>query len=479
MSEETPLQETVGKNSDSPQTENPQLIAENTGDITHTLDLKEKEVLSEIGEDALLNGVTVDEADTRFNQTQVLNDETDDPSVVFRNPSLNDNEVFNSRSPIKQQISQPAKRLSSVIDIDHLARCQQLTEDVAEVKSFTIALLELAFEKHNDISSVAIATVQQLGRKHPSTVLRTLHAYLSASEGKTSTRVLSTILSIMETTINPAIEAGQLDHNLATSITKMALNEMVSSVDPVPEIQLPSSSILVTVGAVYCKDVIELLCSRLNSNSMPHPLVLVSLASLATLNIYGTVLHLKSVLDILVALLSTGQVKSSSLRSSFATAFAKFSEALLFYFANMERAPDMSIQRDWFSDDIADAFEILFLQWLPCKSIATCQEILEALGQMSQLLSAERIEHMAPKLLPSLVQSYRGPVEPLYVSRCLALFLEAFFQTGSELPDASVLELLNALFLQMSIQPDYSQPSTVKNHYEVLKLICSLFEIQF
>lgn len=74
---------------------------------------------------------------------------------------------------------------------------------------------------------------------------------------------------------------------------------------------------------------------------------------------------------------------------------------------------------------------------------------------------------MAPKLLPSLIQSYRGPVEPLYVSRCLALFLDAFFQNGAELPDATVQEMLQALFQQMTIQPDYCQPSTVKNHYEV------------
>lgn len=434
---------------------------------------KQRDGMLEVGEDAVLSGADVGVSEVEIHSinslNQVLGDETDDVGVELRNQPMNDNEVFSSKSPIKKNLQQPPKRLSSVVDIDHLARCQQTTEDVAEVKSFTIALLELAFEKQADISSAAIATVQQLGRKHPSTVLRTLHAYQSVSEGKTSTRVLSTILTIMETTINPAIEAGHLDHSLAIALSKLALNEMVSNVDSVPDIQLPSSNILVTIGAVYCKDVIELLCSRLHSNALPHPSVLVSLASLATLNIYGTVLHLKGVVDVLVALLTTGQVKSSSLRASFATTLAKFSEALLFYFANMERAPDVSIQRDWFSEDIAEAFEVLLLQWLPCKSVSTCQEILEALGQMSQLLSVERLEQIAPKLLPSLVQSYRGPVEPLYVSRCLALFLDAFFQNESELLDTSIQEMLQALFQQMTVQPDYSQPSTIKNHYEVIE----------
>ena len=83
----------------------------------------------------------------------------------------------------------------------------------------------------------------------------------------------------------------------------------------------------------------------------------------------------------------------------------------------------------------------------------------------------ERLEQVAVKLLPCLVQSYRGPVEPLYVSRCLALFLDSFFQAGLLLADFSSHEMLQALFLQMIVQPDYGQPTTVKNHYEVLRCL--------
>lgn len=442
------------------------VISDALGDTSETN--SKDEMLLEIGEDVACNEEVacnlVTAPESAVNGAEHWGDETDD--AVFKSPSADNEENVCLRSPIKRT-QQSTKRLSSVVDVDHLARCQRSTEDVPEVKSFTIALLELAFEKQVDISSAAITTVQQLGRKHPSTVLRTLHSYISASNGKASTRVLATILTIMETTINPAIEAEHLDNNLATSLIKLALNEMVNNQESLPDIQIPASNILVSIGAVYCRDVIEMLCSRLELNIMPHPSVLVSLATLATVNIYGTVPHLKSVLDTLVALLSTGQVKSNALRCGFATAFAKFSEAILFYLANMERAPNMGVQREWFSEGMAEAFEVLFLQWLPCKITLTCQEILEALGQMSQLLAKEQLERMAQKLLSSLIQNYKGPVEPLYVSRCLALILDAFFSNGSVLPDIAVQEILNSLFLQMTIQPDYSQPSTVKNHYEV------------
>ena len=94
---------------------------------------------------------------------------------------------------------------------------------------------------------------------------------------------------------------------------------------------------------------------------IPHPYVLISLSSLATLNIYGIVPHLSKVLGVLVAMLP--QIKTSILRCHFSTTLAKFSEAVIFYLANIDRAPDPCIERLSFSEDVARAFEILFTQW--------------------------------------------------------------------------------------------------------------------
>ena len=87
---------------------------------------------------------------------------------------------------------------------------------------------------------------------------------------------------------------------------------------------------------------------------------------------------------------------------------------------------------------------------------------------MSQLLPIECLDEMASKVLPSLLNAYKGPVEPLYVSRCLALFLEAYLNVSKEIVDAHLLDmLLNVLFLQVSASPDFSQQSTVKNHIPI------------
>ena len=89
--------------------------------------------------------------------------------------------------------------------------------------------------------------------------------------------------------------------------------------------------------------------------------MLISLSSLATLNIYGTVPHLSRVLAVLVAMLP--QIKTTTHRCHFSTTLAKFSEAVIFYLANIDRAPNPCIERLSFSEDVARAFEILFIQW--------------------------------------------------------------------------------------------------------------------
>ena len=66
----------------------------------------------------------------------------------------------------------------------------------------------------------------------------------------------------MQSTVSAAIENNQLDFPLAADLMQLASSEMIG-VDSVPDIQLPSSDILVAVGTVYCKDVIHLLGSTL------------------------------------------------------------------------------------------------------------------------------------------------------------------------------------------------------------------------
>lgn len=97
---------------------------------------------------------------------------------------------------------------------------------MADVKNLTLALMELALEKQDAVADAAVRTLRQLGHKQPATVLRTLTLSLVA-EAKPSTRFRSTVLTVVESSIQAAIDQGQLDSILAESLIGMALDEMV------------------------------------------------------------------------------------------------------------------------------------------------------------------------------------------------------------------------------------------------------------
>lgn len=48
-------------------------------------------------------------------------------------------------------------------------------------------------------------------------------------------------------------------------------------------------------------------------------------------------------------------------------ALSKFSEAIIEYCANIDKAPDPSITEDRFSQEIGSAFDVLFSSWLQSK----------------------------------------------------------------------------------------------------------------
>jgi len=55
-------------------------------------------------------------------------------------------------------------------------------------------------------------------------------------------------------------------------------------------------------------------------------------------------------------------------------ALSKFSEAIVEYCANIDNAPDPSVTKDRFSQEIASAFDVLFNSWLQSKEmkVYTC-----------------------------------------------------------------------------------------------------------
>lgn len=49
------------------------------------------------------------------------------------------------------------------------------------------------------------------------------------------------------------------------------------------------------------------------------------------------------------------------------TALQCFSESVLEYLANLDKAPDPTVRRDTFSSEVFSAYEVLFNVWLPSR----------------------------------------------------------------------------------------------------------------
>lgn len=50
--------------------------------------------------------------------------------------------------------------------------------------------------------------------------------------------------------------------------------------------------------------------------------------------------------------------------SLFLVALSRFSESILEYLANLDKAPDPTVRKDTFSSEIYAAYDILFNSWL-------------------------------------------------------------------------------------------------------------------
>ena len=53
----------------------------------------------------------------------------------------------------------------------------------------------------------------------------------------------------------------------------------------------------------------------------------------------------------------------------FITAISKFSEAIIDYIANIDKAPDPTVKKEMFSSEIFAAYDVIFNVWLQSKEV--------------------------------------------------------------------------------------------------------------
>nr|XP_042909202.1 maestro heat-like repeat-containing protein family member 1 [Parasteatoda tepidariorum] len=339
-----------------------------------------------------------------------------------------------------------------------------LTTTGGQVDNIVFALIDAALDRNDNVTQAIQTSLCSIGKHQPNLVLTSCHSYLGRHPKLALVHKIL-ILGVIEKICSEALNSVKT--NVAVNLIKLAVEEMTSTKEIVPEWQNCSSGILVSLGRNFMNEVMEQLLMKFTPGVLPHFFVLQTMANLASANVFGMVPFLKSVLGTMLPLL--GMVKQENIKWIFAFALSRFCEAILEYITNAEKSPDPTVTRDAFTNEINSAYDVLFNNWLPSREAKVRSEVVVALGQMSHLLPSEKLEEQLPKLIPAILAIYKRHQEYQHTTQGLCMILEASVANHSLILESQLDSILNALFPQICSLPDYSQPSGVRNHNEVLR----------
>ncbi|KAM9310205.1 maestro heat-like repeat-containing protein family member 1 isoform 2-T2 [Pholidichthys leucotaenia] len=342
-----------------------------------------------------------------------------------------------------------------------------------DVEQVTLALLDAANDKDPEVQEQVRKSILTLGKQHPDRVLAMCQDYLV----KHPKLVLShrvVILQTIELIVGCKIE--EISSPRIKSIISLASDEMTQSKEVVPDWQQAASNILVAVGSKHISDIMEAILSKFQPGVLPHFFVVQTLANLADSNVYGMVPFLSAILGTMLPMLN--MAKHDNMKWVFSSALCHFSDSILEYLANLDKAPDPTVRKDTFSSEICTAFDILFTSWLQSREPKLRLTVAEALGSMCHLMTIDKLEEQIPRLIPAILSLYKKNSEHYIISKSLCQVLDASVNMGSRVLETQLEALLIALHQQVSAPIDYNNPPTIKNHNEVLRCF-SVLAISF
>uniref|UniRef100_A0A8D0HKP0 Maestro heat like repeat family member 1 n=1 Tax=Sphenodon punctatus TaxID=8508 RepID=A0A8D0HKP0_SPHPU len=328
-------------------------------------------------------------------------------------------------------------------------------------------LMDATIDKDLSVQEQIYSALCYVGETEPEEILNACDEYLRRHQ-KLAYPHRIIILKAMETVV--VNNLSRLDKSTAKVVIFLASNEMTKSKEVVYDWQEAASDVLVAVGRRFINKVMEEVLSKFQPGILPHYFILQTFANLSMSNVFGMVPFLNSILGTMLPML--GLAKQDTMKCVFCSALQHFSESIQEYLANLDKAPDPTVRKDTFSNEIFSAYEVLFYSWLQSREAKVRGlAVVEALGPMSHLMPSDRLEEQLPRLIPGILALYKKQTEAFYVSK---LGLLAMARPGN----AKLLLLSSALFPEQICAPlDSSVPLLVKNHNEVLRcftvLACS------
>uniref|UniRef100_A0A3Q3BFT5 Maestro heat-like repeat family member 1 n=1 Tax=Kryptolebias marmoratus TaxID=37003 RepID=A0A3Q3BFT5_KRYMA len=327
----------------------------------------------------------------------------------------------------------------------------------------TLALLDAANDKDSEVQEQVRKSMLTLGKQQPDRVLAMCQDYLLKNPKLVVTHRI-VILQTIELIVSCSIE--DLSAPKIKSIISLASDEMTRSKEVIPNWQKAASNILVAVGNKHINEIMEEILSKFQPGVLPHFFVVQTLANLSDSN-YGMVPFLNAIMGTMLPML--GMAKQDNMKWVFSSALCHFSDSILEYLANLDKAPDPTVRKDTFSNEIYSAFDVLFNNWLQSRESKLRLTVAEAVGSMCHLMPSDKLEEQIPRIIPAIMSLYKKNTEHYIISKSLCQVLDASVNMGSRVLETQLEGLLFVLHQQVSAPVDYSDPPTVKNHNEVLR----------
>ncbi|KAJ6639089.1 Maestro heat-like repeat-containing protein family member 1 [Pseudolycoriella hygida] len=254
-------------------------------------------------------------------------------------------------------------------------------------------------------------------------------------------------------------------------LISFAIAEITKTMDQCVPIQKPGSEIIVALGRVHCQKVLDQLFSHLQQGHVSHFMILHCMGAIASVNVTGITSSIKPTLENILPTLS--MIKLDHVKQAFAFAIGRFAEAMS---ENLSQNSSDSTVED-ISAELAIAYEVLIHQWLPNRELKVSSEILQALSYMYPLLSKEKIQDQANKVILQILSFYRRSMDRNAITQLLASVLKTTIDSNPKTIDPLSDGVISSLFDLVCVNPDYEKPQTVKSHYESLRCFNLLIEI--
>lgn len=334
----------------------------------------------------------------------------------------------------------------------------------SRVKKLAVTLMDAATDKDPLVQEQIYNALCYLGESEPEEILNSCDEYLRQHD-KLAYPYRVIILKAMEAVLTNNID--YLDKSTAKIVIFLASNEMTKSKEIIYDWQQAASNVLVAAGRRFINKVMEEVLTKFQPGILPHYFIMQTFANLSVSNVFGMVPFLNSILGTMLPML--GMAKQDHMKSVFCYALQHFSESIQEYLANLDKAPDPTVRKDTFSNEIFNAYDVLFNVWLQSREAKLRLAVVKALGPMSHLMPSEKLEEQLPRLVPGILALYKKHVEAFYVSKSLCQILEASVNFGSRTLDTQLDALLSTLHPQICAPVESSVPLSLKNHNEVLR----------